>query len=162
MKRLLDFFTFCSLPGYFRQIICSKIILMSKVNVKFIDVSKSGLGFKISQSYPEISHFFWLNSCKIVGLWKNRKIQKFKISPVFNIKLLLWSFFIIIKCFLLKTDYILIFLNFSIFPRNDDFAGVESEKMRYLGIGLTDFKSKTSFEKVIKFYNNFQMALTWY
>jgi hypothetical protein len=28
-KRLLHFFTFCSLPGYFRQIICSDIILMS-------------------------------------------------------------------------------------------------------------------------------------
>ncbi len=50
------------------------------------------------------------------------------------------------------------FLNFSIFPRNDDFAGVESEKMRYLGIGLTDFESKTSFGKVIKFYNNFKMT----
>ncbi len=35
------------------------------------------------------------------------------------------------------------FLNFSIFPQNDDFAGVESEKVRYLGTELTDFESKT-------------------
>jgi hypothetical protein len=35
------------------------------------------------------------------------------------------------------------FLNFSIFPRNGDFAGVEPEKVGYLGIGLMDFESKT-------------------
>jgi hypothetical protein len=34
-------------------------------------------------------------------------------------------------------------LNFSIFPGNDDFAGVEPEKVGYLGMGLMDFESKT-------------------
>jgi hypothetical protein len=34
-------------------------------------------------------------------------------------------------------------LNFSIFPEINDFAGVEPEKVGYLGIGLTDFESKT-------------------
>ncbi len=80
-----------------------------KVDVESIGVSKSGLGFKIRQSYSEISHFFWLNSCRIDVFRQHRKIQNFKISPVFNIKLLFWSFFIIIKSFLLKTGDILKF-----------------------------------------------------
>jgi hypothetical protein len=42
--------------------------------------------------------------------------------------------------------------NFWIFPRNDDFAGVEPEKLRYLGMGLTDFESKTRFRNADKFY----------
>jgi hypothetical protein len=29
------------------------------------------------------------------------------------------------------------------FPENVDFAGVEPEKVGYLGMGLTDFESKT-------------------
>jgi hypothetical protein len=33
-------------------------------------------------------------------------------------------------------------LNFSIFPGNDDLAGVEPEKVGYLGIGLSDFESE--------------------
>jgi hypothetical protein len=41
------------------------------------------------------------------------------------------------------------FLNFSIFPRNDDFAGVESEKMRYLGLGLTDFDQRPVLERLL-------------
>jgi hypothetical protein len=114
-----------------------------KINVEFIGVSKSGLGFKIRQSHSEISHFFWLNSCKIDVSWKNRKIQNFKISPIFNLKLLFWSFFITIKCFLLKIGDILKVLNFSIFPGNDNFAGVEPEKVGYFGMGLMDFESKT-------------------
>jgi hypothetical protein len=34
-------------------------------------------------------------------------------------------------------------LNSSIFPGNDDFAGVVTEKVGYLGRRLTDFESKT-------------------
>jgi hypothetical protein len=34
-------------------------------------------------------------------------------------------------------------LNFSMFPGNDNSAGVEPEKVGYLGMGLTDFESKT-------------------
>ncbi len=37
-----------------------------KVIVKFNNLSKTGLWFNIRQSYSEISHFFWLNSCKII------------------------------------------------------------------------------------------------
>jgi hypothetical protein len=73
-----------------------------------------------------------------------------------NIKLLFWSFFIIIKCFLPKTGDILNFSKFSIFPGNVDFAGVAPEKVGYFGIGLTDFESKTRFQIPNKFYISFQ------
>jgi hypothetical protein len=48
------------------------------------------------------------------------------------------------------------FLNFSIFPGNGDSAGVEPEKAGYLEIGLSDFKSKTKFGNVVKFYIDHQ------
>jgi hypothetical protein len=35
---------------------------------------------------------------------------------------------------------------------NEDFAKVEPEKVRYLGVGLTDFESKNRFGNVDRFY----------
>ncbi len=42
--------------------------------------------------------------------------------------------------------------NFSIFQKSGDFAGFPMENWLYLGAELTDFDSKTSFGKNIKFY----------
>jgi hypothetical protein len=54
--------------------------------------------------------------------------------------------------FSVKNWRFLQFLNFWIFLGNDDFAGVEPKKLGYLGMGLTDFESKTGFGNVDKFY----------
>jgi hypothetical protein len=48
-----------------------------------------------------------------------------------------------------------IFWNLSIIPENDDFAGVEPENVGYLGIGLIDFESKSSFGNAGRFYIDF-------
>ncbi len=88
-----------------------------KVNVKFIYVFKSGLWFKIRQSHSEISHFFWLNSCKIDVFRKHRKIQYFKISPVFNRKHLIMMKNDQNNSFMLKIGDILEFWIFRCFQK---------------------------------------------
>jgi hypothetical protein len=45
---------------------------------------------------------------------------------------------------------------FSIFPGNGDSAGVEPEKVGYLGMGLSDIESKTRFGNMDKFYIDHQ------
>ncbi len=78
-EAILSFFTYSRLRLHFKPKFCCNLywcILM--INVEFNDVSKFSLGFKIRQSYFEISRFFWLNSCRITISRKNRKIQKFK------------------------------------------------------------------------------------
>jgi hypothetical protein len=91
----LDFFTFCSLPGYFRQIICSNIILIS-----FEGQCEIYWRYQIRSWIQNQSILSRDISLFLTQLLQNHRHQKFQISPVFNIKLLFWSFFIIIKCFL--------------------------------------------------------------
>ncbi len=62
--------------------------------------------------------------------------------------------------FMLKTGDILNFLNFWNFPGNGDFARVEPENVRFLGIGLLDFESKTWFEND-GFYIDFEKTSVW-
>ncbi len=50
---------------------------------------------------------------------------------------------------------------FSIFPGNGDSAGVEPEKVGYLGMGLSDIESKTRFGNMDKFYIDHQKTSVW-
>ncbi len=98
-EAILTFFTYSRLRLHFNPIFIYNFILMSIQNQWRIYWH-----FQIRSLIQNPIILSWDIPLFLAQLLPNchfqENLKKFKISPVFNIKLLFWSFFIIIKCFM--------------------------------------------------------------
>jgi hypothetical protein len=117
---------------------CTLHNLVKNTPKKSVVCSKTGLRTQIRKRVPEIYHFSHRNPHKL-GILYISKMKK-------KIRILLIS-----SKFYRKNHKMENWFNFRDIE-NSEFVGVVMRKVVYLGHALTDFVSKTSFGKVIRFH----------